>query len=430
MLTSLIVFTLILAIAIFIVWPESSLYALAFLLPAIGWYFYFGPMIIPLIDLAALLAITAFALRTAGRLIVRPQEKLSIRWPLFLPFAVFLALSALSALFSDQPLYSFWYIVRWPLFLYLAYVFLPYNLITSGRILKRTIIALVLSSFLVAINGYLSLYGQDWRDSFFRIRPLAWGGLNLFGENHNLIAEFLNVGAFLIIALRYLVKKASLQRWLDIAFALTALAIVLTFSRAGWITLAIQTIVYGWYHLRSKNNSRTSLVVALAALLLVLFPLFWKMEQLQRDNTSSTENRWLLTEIALQAYQERPYFGYGSGQFINLVDDNIRFRAKYGEAIDSHGVLQKVLAENGVFGLAAWLFLMAAWLQAGFSALKKYYQKNPWLLPLFLAGAGGLFFQLFNTSYYKGKVWLPLAIFLAAVRLLDAKYGKRERNEN
>jgi len=27
-------------------------------------------------------------------------------------------------------------------------------------------------------------------------------------------------------------------------------------------------------------------------------------------------------------------------------------------------------------------------------------------------------FQLFNTSYYKGKVWLPVALSLAAIQLL------------
>jgi O-antigen ligase len=129
-----------------------------------------------------------------------------------------------------------------------------------------------------------------------------------------------------------------------------------------------------------------------------------------------------LTEISWRAFQDRPYLGFGSGNFINLVGDNIRFTAKYGEAIDSHGMLQKILAENGLFGLSAWIFLLIYLLQLGYRSLRRYYRDNPWILPLVLAAAGGLFFQLFNTSYYKGKVWLPIALFLAGFRLLEAKY--------
>ncbi|MFA5155227.1 MAG: O-antigen ligase family protein [Patescibacteria group bacterium] len=420
----------ILIIAVFIARPNFSLYALAFLIPAIGWYFYVGPLVIPLTDLAALLALIAFAVRSIYTLLFEPRRRLALKWPLLFPFFIFLGISLLSSLLSDNIWSSLWYVVRWPLLLYLAYIFLPYNLIRNGPILKRTIIALALGCFLVTANGYLSLYGQDWHDSFFRIRPMAWFGIYLFGDNHNLIAEFLNVGAFLIMTWRFLVKSSRLRRSLDIAFILTALAIVLTFSRAGWITLALQIAVYGWFYFRAKNYSTVNLALAGIALLIMLSPLLWKMEKLQRDNASSTENRWLLTEIAWQAYDRKPYLGYGSGEFVNLVDENIRFRAKYGLAIDSHGVLQKVLAENGIFGLAAWLFIMSALWQTSYRAIKKYYEHHPWLLPLLLAGAGGLFFQLFNTSYYKGKVWLPIAIGLAAIRLLDVKYGRKETTQN
>jgi O-antigen ligase len=183
-------------------------------------------------------------------------------------------------------------------------------------------------------------------------------------------------------------------------------------------------MIYAWYYFRAKQYSALNIVLAALGVLILLSPLGWKMNQLQKDNVSSTENRWLLTEISLEAYQNKPYLGYGSGQFINLVSNNIRFTAKYGDPIDSHGVLQKVLAETGVFGLAAWAFILLTLIKISYQALSKYYNKNPWLLPLILAGAGGLFFQFFNTSYYKGKVWLPIALTLAAVRLLDAKETK------
>ena len=38
-------------------------------------------------------------------------------------------------------------------------------------------------------------------------------------------------------------------------------------------------------------------------------------------------------------------------QFINTIGTNIRFVAKYGEPLDSHGVWQKIFVEAGILGL-------------------------------------------------------------------------------
>lgn len=427
MLETLLIFILIAALTVFFVWPEFSLYALAFFLPVIGWSFYFHGLNLPLIDVIAVLALVAFGARLANQILFKKGNPIKIKWPLFLPFAIFLTISIISSLLAKDPLYSLWYLTRWLILLYFAYIFLPYNLIKNGKILKRTVIALALSSLLVLASGYLSLYGQDWRDSFFRLNSVSWFGVFPFGENHNLIAEFLNVGALLFLVLREWTNDRAKKRWCNIAFVLTSLGIILTFSRAGWITLFLQVVIYFWY--KFTKPERIKMIFIGLGLLLVISPLLWKMSQLQAKNESSTENRVLLLEISSQALIDRPYLGFGPGEFINLVDENIRFKAKYGPPIDSHGMLQKVLAESGLFGLAAWIFLLLYLLKIGYRGLKRYQRDNPWLLPLGLAAAGGLFFQFFNTSYYKGKAWLAVAVFLAAVRLLEAKSERYERNK-
>jgi hypothetical protein len=149
------------------------------------------------------------------------------------------------------------------------------------------------------------------------------------------------------------------------------------------------------------------------------------MSSLQSKNTSSTENRVLLTEISLNAFKDRPLLGYGNGEFVNLVGENIRFRAKYGEPLDSHGMLQKLLAENGIIGLSAWLFILVYLARTAFLALKRYYPKLKWILPFCLAAGGGLFFQFFNTSYFKGRVWFPIVLFLMAIIFSDELYAKK-----
>lgn len=430
MLTFLVIIVILSLIFIFSAWPKIGLYLVAFCLPIIGLDFYFKGSVLPLVDLLALLLFVSFLIKLFFQVAFNPRKKILIKWPLALPFSIFFLISLISSLFSSDVIYSLWYILRWPLFMYFSYIFLPYNIIKDTKTLKRTIIATALGSFLVLIFGYFSLYGQNWQDSFFRLKSISLFGVYLFGENHNLIAEYLNVGVFLVLVLKFFQKKPRYKRVYDLFFVIMSLGLVLTFSRAGWIAFFLQLIIYIWYYLRARNNKPIKIIFIFLAILIFLSPLLLKMENLQKKNVSSTENRWILTEIAIQAFYDKPYLGYGDGQFINLVDQNIRFKAKYGEAIDSHGMFQKVLAENGAFGLAAWLFILLYLFKLAYKSLKLYQERNPWLLPLFLSAGGALFFQIFNTSYYKGKVWLPIALCLCAISLLEKYYEKRSEESN
>jgi len=200
---------------LFLVKPKAGLYLMALTLPVIGFELAFFSLALPLIDFVALALLLAFAFRLAFNLLFSPNNLEELKLPLFFPFFLFLLVSFVSAILSEQIFYSVWYFCRWPLFLYLAYIFVPYNLIKDQKTLKKVIIAAATSSLIVLIFGFLSLYGQDLRDSFFRIRSVSLAGVFPFGENHNLIAEFLNVGAFFILSLRFLAKDLRLKRLLD-----------------------------------------------------------------------------------------------------------------------------------------------------------------------------------------------------------------------
>jgi O-antigen ligase len=408
----------------FVIQPKYGLYFTAACLPIIGRDFYIYGLVIPIADLAALLSLGAFLLRLVADFFFA-NERIKLRWPLFFPFAIFFIASLFSILFSEHQMDSLYYFLRWPFFLYFAYIFVPANIIKNPRILKTATVIVFLSAMVVLVTGYLSLYGQNWQDNFFRMKSINIFGSYPFGENHNLIAEFLNIGAFFVLIIREFLKSERGKRIADIVFFLTAAGIILTFSRAGWVTLFLQSLIYFFYRTQNNKKERLAMIIFSISALIIISPLLWKMSALQSKNTSSTENRVLLTEISFQAFQDKPLFGHGNGEFVNLVGENIRFRAKYGEPLDSHGMLQKLLAENGIVGLSAWLFLMLYLARTAFLALKRYYPKLKWILPFCLAAGGGLFFQFFNTSYFKGRVWLPILLFLMAIKLSDEIYAKK-----
>lgn len=418
-------------LALFIVFlfrPKIGLYLLALFLPVIGFELSFYSLSFPVIDFIALILLMAYSSRLAYFLIFKPSKKINLKAPIFLPFFLFLLCNLVSVFFAADPMYSLWYFIRWPLFLYLAYIFVPYNLIKKQKTLKKLIITLAFSSVIVLIFGFLSLHGQDWQNAFFRIRSISLFAVYPFGENHNLIAEFLNVGAFFVLALSFLAKKIRFKKLLNVVFVLFILGIVLTFSRSAWIVLALQMFLFGLFMLKEKNKKAKDFIWPFVIAMLILLPLMFKMTRLQEKNVSSTENRVLLTEISYEAFLEKPLTGQGSGYFIKLVDENTRFKAKYGEAIDSHGVLQKVIAENGIFALLAWIFIIIYLLKTFYKAVLNHASKNPWLLALVLGSIGGLFFQFLNTSYYKGKVWLPIVFTLLAIKILDNESKKIKKN--
>ena len=408
--------------------PRIGLYLTAACLPIIGSNFSIFNFTIPVADFAALITLIALILNLIYRKLFKPDEIIKLEWPLFFPFLIFFIANIFSIIFADNQVKDFYYFLRWPFFLYFAYIFAPANIIKNSKILKQTIIIVFLSTMVVLISGYLSLYGQDWQNSFFRMKSLYLFGSYPFGENHNLIAEYLNIGVFFVLLIKEFLKKKRYRQLADIVFIITAIGIIITFSRTGWITLIVQLAIYLFYQTRHDPKKKMGAVIMILFSAIIISPLLWKMSVLQDNNTSSTENRLLLTEISIDAFKDKPAFGQGSGEFVNLVDSNIRFKAKYGDPLDSHGVIQKVIAENGLFGLAAWLFIMAYLIKFSLFAIKKYYPRVNWVLPFALASLGGIFFQFFNTSYYKGKVWFPLILFIIAINLSEKRYDKKNKN--
>lgn len=416
-----------LAISALLAFPGLNIFMLSFSTPFIGWNIYIANLEIPISDLVALAILFASFILILYNLLFQPGKKKKLKLLLFFPFLLFIGSYLLSLINHPNPIAGLYYISRWLILLYLAYILVPYYLINNEKKLKLSIWGLVLASLLMVISGYISLLAKDWHNSFFRLDAITFFNTYPFGINHNLIAEFLSVTAFFYLALKEFYQDIKLKKIFNILFFITISAAILTFSRAAWISIAIQLTIYiVWKQKHNLKKYGALWILSILSIIIIALPIFWKMKLLQDNNVSSTENRWLLTEIALEAWQDKPILGNGAGEFVNLVDDNIRFKAKYGDPHDSHGFLQKIIAEAGIFGLISWLFIWLVIFKQGYIAIKKYLAKSPYLLALWVGALGGVIFQIFNTSYFKGKVWLPIVIALIATELAKKKYDQEK----
>jgi len=399
-----------------------GLFLTALSLPLLDWRFYISDLEFNISDFLILLTAIFFLVYRLGQRFIG-QAVRKWQWPLAWPMLCFLLAALLSSLFSPWRVESLKYFFRIIVFVYLLYIVLPVNALNSWRDWRWPFYGILIAGIGSGIVGLISLFSQDWSNSFFRAQPIAIFGQWWMGSNHNLLAELLIITNFFILAWGYWQKNERWRRCSQILFVSFSLITLLTFSRAAWLVVATQ-LLFMWL-LLTKPRERFGWLLAGLLLFVLSLPLWVKMSQLQEANFGSTANHVLLTEIAWQSLQGRPIIGWGSGQFLTLVDHNLRFRAKYGDPIDSHGVLQKVVAENGYLGLIALIMVAFSLLAYWWKAWQKYGRQNLWLDFLILGASGGLLFQLFNTSYYKGKVWLPVAISLAAIKLLEHGESKK-----
>lgn len=405
---------------------ELGLYLMAFFLPVIHWDFFIWKLQIPLIDLLGVFALAAFFTRHAiltylGPATLRPK----LIWPFRKTFIFFFTAVLASSFFSPTILDSLWYGVRWILFFYLAYLVFPINVIKDEKILKKTMLAVVCSASLVGLMSLASLYGQDWRNEFVRIRPIAIADVYPLGANQNLLVEALLPAIFYLLAFRQYELSRRTKRFLNLVFLFLALVLIGTFSRGGWLALAACLSAGAMYRYR---QSIRRFILPIAGVLIVLTPVFYYMYLMQTDyyiGVGSNQSRIVSSQVAWQAFADKPLLGNGSGEYMNIIANNVRFRAKFGDPLESHGVLQKIMAENGLFGLAG--FLLFVWLifryfYKGIKTLSKY---DLIYLYLVLGGSAVFIFEIFNTSYYKGKLWFPIALALASASI----FYKKEKNE-
>lgn len=427
-LVTAIILTFFFSVIWFFLKPIWGIYLMALFLPITGWAISFKFLEIPFIDSLSLIVLISFIIRQIYFYFFSTQKE-KIKFPLGWAFLVFFVATLFSAVLNDNIISSIWYSLRWILFFYLAFVVLPFNIIKNKETLKNVLILFSIGGFLVALMGISSLFFQDWSDSFFRVKPLYFLGDWIFGENYNLLAEFLIISSFVVLSLKHWFKNFRSDRLINVLAGFLILVNLLTFGRTAWMTIGLQMVLYfgiEFFIIKKKKISFSEIAIVLFFIIVFVSPFFVKMISLQEANISSTENRVLLTQISVEAFLEKPFFGHGSGSFISLVGNNVRFVAKYGDPLDSHGFGQKVLAENGIIGtLALLLFLFLIFRKLYFGVIRN---KGDYklLLALLIASFGGYFYQIFNTSYYKGRVWFPIALALIALEIVS-KNNKIEK---
>lgn len=354
-------------------------------------------------------------------------------WEPFLPIAkeyslVVIAhlLSAFSAARPDALLVAK-YAFRPVAFAYLASVAIPVNFIRNRRRLSAALGIVAALGFVFALDGARSLFVfESGTFALHRARPLLWFGYNLLGGNHNALGELMLLAAPMTLAWATLQSSKNRR---DVARAAAGLMVVitlLTFARSAWIALTIEVSFLALTIWRADLKRHLRLVV-LVGVLIAPLAAYMVWFSLTPGVQSSTDARATLTGIALSLFEGNPLVGVGAGRFVERVSRTWAYTVEFGQPIESHGIIQKLAAETGLAGLLAmaWLaWVLSKEVRRGWRVAKRRPANLEVYALLVVALIGAGIYQLFDTTYWTPRLWLPVGLVLAASRVLREEPSK------
>jgi len=365
------------------------------------------------------------------------------RHPVSIAIMIYLFWIFLTSITSTMPVVSFKFLAA-KLWFIIPFYFLATQLFKEPRNIRR-FVWMYLLSFLIVIFYTIynhSSYGFDEPTSHWVMTP--------FFNDHTSYGALLAM--FLPFALGFSLDKklSKMQRWLSFAlFIIYAVAIVLSHSRAAWVSLVVALVIF--LILKMKINYKivvAALVLVTGVYMLYRFEIFMKLEKNRQDSSKdymehiqsisniSTDasnleriNRW---SCAIRMFEEKPVFGWGPGTYqfnyapFQLSQEKTTISTNAGDRGNAHSEYIGPLAEMGVMGIISVISIIVL---ITYTAVKVYKRSNSAEIKyLVLVSIVSLFTYfihgLMNNFLDTDKASVPFWGIIALIVALDVYYLK------
>ena len=223
-----------------------------------------------------------------------------------------------------------------------------------------------------------------------------------------------------------------------------SVAIVLSYTRAAWVSLIVSLIMY--FLMLAKVKFNGLIAVGGIVLIVVLFnmdKLLMKLEKNRQDSSSNlTEhvqsisnissdasnlerlNRW---SSAIRMFGDKPLFGFGPGTYMfqyapyQKADEKTIISTNSGDAGNAHSEYIGPLAEQGLLGLVSFFIIF---ITCVYTSLKLFYKlpkgKNRGMVAMLFLGILTYFVHgALNNFLDTDKASVPFWGFLAALTSID-----------
>jgi O-antigen ligase len=368
-----------------------------------------------------------------------------VRHPVTLLIIVQLSWMLITCFTSTDVAVSIKYLIARLWFIFSCYIIMPHLFKDKANIIKFVLLyATGLLLVVIYTTGKHAAFNfndkaADWVVSPFYNDHTAYGAA---------LAMFIPV-CFSFLFLKEL--SFPLKIYSLCLFVAFMIAIVLSFARAGWLSLVIALGILATLFLKIKFRT---ILLSLAVFGTLFF--FFQTEvliALGRNNTDaeggfsnniesvsniSTDasnlerlNRW---SCAIRMWEDKPVFGWGPGTYMfkyapyQLSKDKTIISTNFGTNGNAHSEYLGPLSEQGVLGLIIVLLLLFYTTSLGYRLVYSIKDKETRILTIgvFLGIMTYFVHGFLNNFLDTDKLSLPFWGFLAVLVVIDLYYPKKE----
>ncbi|MCX6245811.1 MAG: O-antigen ligase family protein [Bacteroidetes bacterium] len=374
----------------------------------------------------------------------KDYDRSILKHPVTIVLLLSLAWMFITSLTSQLPLVSFKALVA-RLWFVVPFYFLGVLLFKNLRNIKSFIwlytIPLVGVIFYTTYNHYL--WGFSEQSGHWVMEP--------FYNDHTAYGAILTFFIPVFVGFSFTRAYSKTLRFFSfLVLAILVTALVLSFSRAAWVSLAFAFMIYLVIALKIKMKY----ILLPFGILLCFFFLFqneiWEkleknkqgssanfVEHVQSISNVTTDdsnleriNRW---QSALRMFRERPVFGFGPGTYqfkyapYQRFSEKTRISTNAGDKGNAHSEYIGPLAESGVLGMAFVLSILIFVIATGLRVYKKTDSREVRMLTLsILLGLITYYFHgTMNDFLDTDKASVPFWGFIAMLVALDIYYLKK-----
>lgn len=310
-------------------------------------------------------------------------DKEVIRHPISISIIIYLTWIFITSITSEMPIVSFKFLVS-RLWYILVFYFFGIQLFKEYTNIKK-FIWLYISAFVLVIFYTLynhSLYGFEKAPANYVMSPF-YNDHTVYGA---MLAMFFPALLFFTVNKKY---SAIIKFMATLILVIFTVALVLSYTRAAWLSLAVAAIVYVVLLLRIKFNFIMFVAVCLAVVALAFqTEIKLSLEKNRQDasqdfdkniqsisnistDASNLErlNRW---SAAFRMFEARPVFGWGPGTYalvyapFQQAQEKTIISTNLGNGGNAHSEYLGPLSEAGVLGVVTFVAIVICVLSAGF----------------------------------------------------------------
>lgn len=369
--------------------------------------------------------------------------------PVTLAIIISLVWMAITTATSEMPLVSLKFLVS-RLWYVITFYFVTTQIFRKFKNIKLYV-AMYVTAF-VGIIGYTIIHHAMYG---FLEQPAHWV-MSPFFNDHTSYGAALAMFYPLLVGLVF--SNHYSRSWKVVFIGLLALftiALILSYTRAAWVSLVGALGIYIIMRLRIKFLTVLSLgVVFIVALALSWDTIVMKLEKNRQDSSAElTEHVQSITNISTDAsnlerlnrwssawrmFKARPFVGWGPGTYMfqyapfQLSAEKTIISTNAGDKGNAHSEYIGPLAESGVFGMLSFLIIIIAVIYSAVDLYPKMKNEEHrlYLVTLFLGLITYLIHGLLNNFLDTDKASAPFWGFIAAIVAIQVYHNESNKEKS